>query len=69
MWDVVYAYLEVDMLQPAHNHAVGGILRDLETFPLLQALNVDHGAHKLSVQGALVCETLDVLGCVRVDVL
>jgi hypothetical protein len=69
MWDVLYAYLEVDVLQPAHDHAVGGLLWDLETLPLLQALDVDHGAHKLSVQGALICETLDVLGCVRVDVL
>lgn len=69
MRDVSCAYLEVDVLQPAHDHAVGRLLWDLETFLLLQALDVDHGAHKLSVQGTLICETLDVFGCVRINVL
>lgn len=63
------AYLEVDVLQPAHDDAVGSILRDLEALPLLEALNVDRCAHKLSVQRTLICEALDVLGCMRVDVL
>jgi hypothetical protein len=57
------------MLQPAHDHAVGGVLWDLDILPCLQALDVDHCAHKLSVQGALVCEALNVLGCVGIDML
>lgn len=65
----LFTYLEVDVLQPAHDDAVGGVLWKLKIFPLLQALDVDHGAHKLGVQGALVCETLDVLSCVGIDVL
>lgn len=69
MGDRVYTYLEVDVLQPAHDYAVGGLLWDLETLPLLQALDVDHRAYKLSVQGALVCEALNVLGCVGIDML
>jgi hypothetical protein len=61
--------LEVDVLQPTHNDAVGRVLRDLEALLLVQALNVNHRAHKLSVQGALVCEALDILGRVGVDLL
>lgn len=57
------------MLQPAHDDTVGRVLRDVKTLPFLEALDVDHCADKLSVQGALVCETLDILRCVRVDVL
>jgi hypothetical protein len=44
-------------------------LRQLETCVLLQALNVDQGTHKLSVQQRLVGQSLDVLSSVRVDVL
>jgi hypothetical protein len=36
---------------------------------LLQALDVDQCAHKLGVQRALVCETLNIFGRVGVDVL
>lgn len=57
------------MLQSAHNNAVGRLLRNLESLPLLQAFNVDHRAHELGIQGALIGETLDVFSCVRIDVL
>lgn len=57
------------MLQPTHDHAISRILWDLKALFLLQALDVDQCAHKLSVQRALVCKALNVLGCVRVDML
>lgn len=41
----------------------------LQARVLLQALDVDQGTHKLGVQQGLVCQTLNVLGCVGVDVL
>lgn len=63
------AYLEVNVLQPAHDDTVGRVLRKFNALPLLQALNVDHSAHELSVQGALVCKALNILGGVRVDLL
>jgi hypothetical protein len=62
-------YLEVDVLQAAHDNAVHGVLGQLEALVGLEALDVDQSAHKLGVQGALVGETLDVLGRVGVDVL
>lgn len=64
-----HAYLEVDVLQSAHDHAVGRVLRNLQALPLLQAVDVDRCAHKLGVQRTLVGEALDVLGCMGVDVL
>jgi hypothetical protein len=63
------SYLEVDVFQPPHDNTVQRILWQLEAGVLLQALNVDQGTHKLGVQQGLVCQSLDVLGCVGVDVL
>ena len=57
------------MLQAAHDNAVHRVLGQLEALVGLKALDVDQGAHKLGVQGALVGQTLDVLGRVGIDVL
>lgn len=65
----MYAYLEVDVFQAAYDYSVSWLLWEVETFPLLQALNVDHRAYKLSVQRTLVRKALDIFSRVGVDVL
>jgi len=62
-------YLEVDVLESPHYDAVQRVLWQLQAGVLLQALDVDEGAHELGVQQGLVRQSLDVLGCVGVDVL
>jgi hypothetical protein len=57
------------VLQAPHDDAVQRLLGQLEASILLQALDVDQGAHELGVQQGLVRQALDVLGRVWVDVL
>jgi hypothetical protein len=63
------SYLEVDVFQPPHNDTVQRVLWQFQACILLEALNVDESTHKLSVQQGLVGQSLDVLGCVGVNVL
>jgi hypothetical protein len=62
-------YLEVDVLQPAHDNAVERVLWEFQLSVGLQALYVDESTDKLGVKESLVGQTLDVLSSVRVDVL
>ena len=65
------AYLEVDVLQPAHDDAIERLLGHAQgaVVLLLELLDVYQRANKRSVQGALVGQAVDVLGRMRVDVL
>jgi hypothetical protein len=57
------------MLQSSHDDTVERVLWQLEAGVLLQALDVDEGTHKLSVQQSLVGQPLNVLGSMGIDVL
>jgi hypothetical protein len=47
-------YLEVNVLQSPHDNAVQRILREVELGVLLEALNIDEGTDKLSIQQCLI---------------
>jgi hypothetical protein len=57
------------VFQSSHDNTVQGLLWQLQARVLLQALNVDQRTNKLGVQQSLVCQSLDVLGSVGVDML
>jgi hypothetical protein len=57
------------MLQSSHDDTVERVLWQLEAGVLLQALDVDEGTYKLSVQQSLVGQPLNILGSVGIDVL
>ena len=50
----MFAYLEVYVLHSPHNDTVERFLREVQAGVLLHALDVDEGAHELSVQQSLV---------------
>ena len=61
--------LEIHVLESPHDDAIGVFLGGLQFRILGQTFNVDQAFDDIGVESAFICQSLNVLGRVRIDVL